>query len=132
MASNKHLKLTIAIPSYNRNLVLKDNIQKLLEQINDQIEIIVIDNFSDTPIEQTLENELQEYPQLKVIRNIANIGLSANIIRCFEVCNTKWVWLLSDDDTVETLAVEKIIEQIENNENTFYKTFLQIILRIKT
>jgi len=61
MASNKYLKLTIAIPSYNRNLVLKDNIQKLLEQINDQIEIVVIDNFSDTPIEQTLENELQEY-----------------------------------------------------------------------
>ena len=123
MASNRIYKLTIAIPSYNRNLVLKENIQKLLFQINDQVEVVIIDNSSDLPIEETLNQELLDYPQLSVIRNISNIGLSANIIRGIEICKTKWVWLLSDDDTPYENAIEKILEQIESNENAYYINF---------
>lgn len=123
MASSSNTKLTISIPSYNRNLVLKKNLEVLLEQYNDEIEILIIDNFSDIPVEDTLELELKKYQNLKVIRNRENIGLSANIIRCFEYSKTKWAWLLSDDDVPVVNAIKIVLDLITKNEDATYINF---------
>lgn len=104
--------LTIAIPTYNRNNILKQNLLGLLMQLTNQIRIVVYDNFSDFPVAQTLCKEIQKYPNLKIIRNKANVGLSGNIIKCIEECDSKWVWLLSDDETPLDNAVTTVLKYI--------------------
>lgn len=114
--------LTIAIPTYNRNEILKKNILLLLPQLTDECKLLIIDNHSDVPVDETLKLVLSEYAHIncKIIRNKVNIGGNANIIRCFEMCETEWLWVLGDDDIVKEDAVKTIISHIHKlNDYTF-------------
>jgi glycosyltransferase involved in cell wall biosynthesis len=104
-------KITIAIPTYNRNEKLSENLCLLLPQLSSQ-KVLIVDNHSDKAVSESLERLIQEYKNIdvKVYRNITNIGISANFLRCFEYCETEWMWLLSDDDQICEDAI-KIIEK---------------------
>jgi glycosyltransferase involved in cell wall biosynthesis len=117
--------LTIAIPTYNRNEKLLINLKKILPQITTQ-KIIIVDNCSDIALEESLGKIIKQYKNIsiKVYRNKTNIGIAANFLRCFEYCETEWMWLLSDDDTVCDNAVE-IIER--DTRNYFDYTFLNYL-----
>ncbi len=115
--------LTITIPTYNRNAILKANLQVLLPQTINLCNIIVIDNHSDVSVEETLREELNEYPNLKVVRNKANVGLSGNLIKCFEICKTEWVWLIGDDDKTLPDAVNTVCEYTAKYPDAHYINF---------
>lgn len=123
MAPTVDVKLTIAIPTYNRNEILKRNIAFLLPQLTDELVIIIYDNCSDFPVAETLKQELDVYPQLKISRNKANIGACGNIIKCIELCETPWVWLLSDDDVPRTNAIQTIFKYIAEYPELNYVNF---------
>ena len=108
--------LTVAIPTYNRNDKLLENLAKLLPQIGGQC-IIIIDNHSDIPVEETIGDLLSANKEvdIKIYRNKTNIGISANFLRCFEYCETEWMWILSDDDA----PYENAIDIIESDLKTY-------------
>lgn len=111
--NNEHgIILTITIPTYNRNDILKQHLNALLPQLTKHISIVVYDNFSDVPVAETLKNEIKNYSNLKVIRNKVNVGACANIIKCIEECDSKWMWLLSDDDTPLENSIKTALEYI--------------------
>jgi glycosyltransferase involved in cell wall biosynthesis len=113
MSNNKEI-LTIAIPTYNRNEILKRNLKLLLPQLTDQTIVNIYDNCSDIPVAETLKEEEENYKNLKIFRNKANIGLSGNIIKCIEECTSKWVWILSDDDATLPTTVSIINDYIKS------------------
>lgn len=99
--------LTIAIPTYNRNEALKNTIELLLPQLEPAVCVKVFDNCSVVAAADTL----QAYGQLNVaiIRNEVNVGMSGNFIKCFEQCESEWLWVLGDDDLPAPNAVETIL-----------------------
>jgi glycosyltransferase involved in cell wall biosynthesis len=115
------IKLSITIPTYNRNEVLKENLEYLLPQLNANCELIILDNCSDIPVSETLSPLLANYENLniRVIRNKLNIGICANILRCFEVCNGEWVWILGDFHPVFSNSVEIITRDLDLKEDFF-------------
>jgi|GEM_PF-1131386 glycosyltransferase involved in cell wall biosynthesis len=119
------MKLTIAIPTFNRNEILKKNIKFLLPQLTDDCTLLVIDNCSPIPVEDTLNGLFSEYPALKykVHRNITNIGGNANILRCIEFCETEWLWILGDDDIPEPDAVKIIMKNVDQNQDITFINF---------
>lgn len=106
--------LTIAVPTFNRNQILLDNLHHLLPQLTRDCKLLILDNCSAVPVAETLGATLREFPALEVDirRNRANIGANANILRCFELCDTEWLWVLSDDDTATPDAIEIIFKHI--------------------
>lgn len=106
--------LTIAIPTYNRNATLLKHLEHLLPQMTSECRLLIIDNASDVPVSQTLAGLLARFPdvQVEIKRNRANIGANANILRCFELCETTWLWTLSDDDVPKPDAVATIFEHL--------------------
>ena len=82
------MKLTIAIPTYNRNEILYKNFEKLLSQITDECRVIIFDNCSDVPVNDTIAElvEVNSHIEISVVRNRYNIGMTANILKCFEIC----------------------------------------------
>lgn len=106
------IKLTIAIPSYNRPAQLAGTVERLLPQLTPEVEIVVLDNHSRDPLAAVLAPLRAVYPdaQLTVVRHSANIGGNANIIRCLEAGSGAWVWTLSDDDKPTADAVARILE----------------------
>jgi abequosyltransferase len=84
----KHL--TIAIPTYNRSEQIKATISLLLPQLTPECFLLIIDNHSDVPVSESLAALLATLPQSQysIVRNRVNIGGNANIVRCFELCDT--------------------------------------------
>lgn len=119
------LTLTVAIPTYNRNDTLHKNLAQLLPQLTSECKLVILDNKSDRPVVETLQNILDEYPalQVEIIRNRQNIGGAANVARCFELCDTEWLWVLSDDDTVKPDAIETVLKEIAIHPDSVYITF---------
>lgn len=101
--------LTIVIPTYNREKQLRNTLKQLSKNRLEDIKIILLDNDSNYNINK-FKNEFKEL-ELTIIKNKYNIGGNANIARCFEIVETEWMWLLSDDDE----PIENIITQIKKD-----------------
>lgn len=109
-------KLSIIIPTYNRSELLQQQVRRILPQLNSDVELILIDNKSDYDVFSLFsETELERF---KIIVNNINIGGAANIAKCFEICETDWLWTLSDDDLIASDAVETVLSHLEEKDNT--------------
>jgi len=119
------MKLTISIPTYNRNAILKENLKYLLPQMTTDCKILILDNHSDTPVKEFLEDLIIEYKhiEINVIRNSNNIGLTANILRCFEMCTDDWLLVLGDDDKVKDGAINQILYDIKRYEDNHFISY---------
>jgi glycosyltransferase involved in cell wall biosynthesis len=108
-------KLTIAIPTYNRIQYLERHIEALLPQLSAECHLLIIDNHSNVDVARSLSATLGQYPGLsyKILRNPVNIGGNANVLRCFELCETDWLWVLGDDDLVGPKAITIALRAIE-------------------
>ena len=119
------MKLTIAIPTYNRNRILKANLAKLLPQVTDQCRVVIFDNCSDVPVEDTIADLLGSYSKIdiSVVRHRYNIGMTANILKCFEECPDPWLWVLGDDDEVTDGAVARVLSDIDRERELHFITY---------
>ena len=119
------MKLTIAIPTYNRNEILKANLAKLLPQVTDECRVIIFDNCSDVPVKDSIQDLVKVYPHIdiSVVRNRYNIGMTANILKCFELCPDPWLWILGDDDEVTDGAVATILSDIDRKRELHFLTY---------
>ena len=122
--NNKNI-LTIAIPTYNRNKILEENLELLLPQLNDNCNLLIIDNKSEKSVEYDLKELLNKYSdkRVKIITNKYNLGLTCNIIKCFEHCNGDWLWILGDDDKVKDDALKKILDDIQDNKDKVFISY---------
>ena len=108
--------LTIAIPTYNRNEILRKNLELLLETINESCHILIIDNASDIPVLDTLSPIINNSPfrkSIDIVRNEVNIGGNANFLRCIEYSTGDYIWILGDDDIPDGNAIKNIISEIK-------------------
>lgn len=83
------------------------------------IGITVLDNGSQQDYVENFTNDLDfrealESGLLEVSRNQYNIGMSANILRSFEVAKSDWLWIVSDDDDIRPCAVDAVISSIKD------------------
>lgn len=118
--------LTIAIPTYGRNETLAKTIAGLLPQLGGDCRLLILDNCSPVPVVETLAPVLAQWPQVRyqIIRHRVNLGGTANILRCFELCETEWIWTLGDDDVVCADALATIRRTISEHSGANYVSFL--------
>jgi glycosyltransferase involved in cell wall biosynthesis len=106
--------LTIAIPTFNRGAILFENLKHLLPQVDNNVSILILDNCSDINMEDYLKQKIKIHQsKIKIIRNPVNIGGDANILRCIELCESDYIWILGDDDFPLPDALKKIRKFLE-------------------
>lgn len=118
-------KLSIVIPSYNRNATVMANLSTLIAQLNPEVELLILDNCSKVPLGETLA-PLIAAPGgncIKIIRHATNIGAAANILRSFEVASGPWLWILGDDDLLTTDAVSLALKAIKEHHDASFINF---------
>lgn len=105
--------LSVTIPTYNRNHVLYETVSELLRYSPNEVEIVILDNGSDIPVADTLSSLLSDYPgrSIAIHRNIRNLGVSANLLRCYEKATGEWIWLLGDDDQLHPDSVHRVLAE---------------------
>jgi glycosyltransferase involved in cell wall biosynthesis len=113
---NNRPRLTVAIPTFDRNDRLLQTLTDLLPQMMASCDLLVIDNASAVAVSETLASLLAEYPgvRVRILRNDVNIGGNANICRCIELAEGSYLWILSDDDRVLANAVSTIFAMLDD------------------
>jgi len=99
--------LTIAIPTYNRAAKLQAQLERLLPQLTAETRCCVYDNASTDATQMVVEKF--QSPYLTCTSAPCNGGGGRNFLRCFEECQTEWLWILSDDDVVSPTAVADLL-----------------------
>ena len=117
--------LTIAITTYNRNEMLLRTVRSVLNQAPADVKVLILDNHSDHPVAETLAELTRSYPEtpFTVHRHSSNIGAGANMLRSFELCDTDWLWLLTDKAFVKPGCVAHLLETIRENSDCLFINF---------
>ncbi len=112
--------ITIAIPTFNRSSFLNKQLSWLAQAIRGfepECEVLVSDNCSNDDTlkvvhswQKQLENTTFYYN-----RNSQNIGLMRNFARCLETAKTKYVWVVADDDIIQTRTLGFVIENLKKH-----------------
>lgn len=113
--------LTIGIPTYNREKYIVEQVRRLLPQLTDKVKLVVVDNCSSYDIYSSFSEE--EKSQFDIKRNRCNIGGDANIANIIYNSDTKWVWVLGDDDYVMDNAVQTVLHYLEKYPEELYINF---------
>ncbi len=114
--------LSICIPTYNRDKILKLALEKLLPQINkykDLIEIIISDNASTDNTQLIIEEFTKKFCDLNFVlfKHKENTGYFGNFKKCRELSKGKYFWLLSDDDHLNNSVLDLVMEILLHNDD---------------
>ncbi len=106
--------LTIGIPVYNE----EERIEKAIRCAADQCErLIVADNASTDDTGAVCKRLLQQFPNMKYIRNPENVGAINNWFRILENTETPYIMFLGSHDHIENNYVGKVLAALENDES---------------
>jgi glycosyltransferase involved in cell wall biosynthesis len=112
--SNARPLLTIAIPTYNRALLIEHLLAVLLEQMRGEkrVELLVSDNASTDGTCEVIETYQNRGLAIRYICNETNLGADRNILQCFEEANGQYVWIFSDDDLILPGSLQRILSAL--------------------
>lgn len=116
------MKLSILIPTYNRAVDLKKNLEILSSYIyRDRLEesvcIIVSDNASTDDTHSIVSSITPTGICIEYYRQENNLGYCKNVLSVISKATTDWVMLLGDDDYLEPWYIAGCIKQIEEHAN---------------
>lgn len=108
-------KISIIIPTYNSEKVIKDTVISVLNQTYNNFELIIID---DNSIDSTYEI-IKKFndKRIKIFKNDHNLGFIGNWNKALSQVNNDYFKILPDDDILEKTILEeqvKIFEKFPN------------------
>jgi Glycosyl transferase family 2 len=122
MTSARTPKLSICIPTYNRESFLRDTLLQLVRcmehagpQSVREVEIVVLDNASSDGTTQLVAQFAHELPNIRHRRHDSNIGVEKNIVLALQEGRGDWVWPLGDDDLLSDDALTRILHEIDDS-----------------
>ena len=111
--------LTITIPTFNRCGCLEQLLESIAKQLahgNTEVDVIVVDNNSSDLTRSCCEKWAQKIERFTYIRNAENIGMSRNIIKCFEITRSRYSWTIGDDDILRLDTIQQILAILKNQQ----------------
>ena len=104
--------VTIAIPTFNRALWLRDCVRLALTQSYRRFEVLVSDNASSDETALVLDQFSDE--RLRVVRQPKNIGATANWNACLAEAKGEYIVFLPDDDRIAPWMLERCVALIKS------------------
>lgn len=109
--------VSILIPVYNRENLIKETIQSALNQTYKNVEIILVDNKSTDNTWSILERLASQDQRIKIFQNEKNIGPVRNWKRCIDEATGKYGKILWSDDLIAPEFLERTVPFLENDED---------------
>ena len=105
-------KITVIVPLYNNQKMIKPVVRSIQNQKMEEIEIIIVNDFSNDNSLQIIEEVKHEDLRIKIINNKKNMGLLYS--RCIAVCEAKGKYIINlehddlffDEDLFDALYEE--------------------------
>lgn len=108
------LKVTIAIPTYNRSQMIGESILSALNQDTEiNYEVLILDNASTDNTEEVVKKFTDQ--KLRYIRNEANIGMMGNWNKAVKESQGDYLMILGDDDWLLPNFINETVAVLDNN-----------------
>jgi abequosyltransferase len=123
--------LSICIPTFNREVFLKDCLESLKRSWTPGIEIVVSDNASTDGTLAMLETFAQQLP-IRWQQQSTNLGFDRNCAAVVSMARGRYCWLLGSDDCIAEGALTKIIVELrQHNTEIFHFGYVQADLALR-
>ena len=115
--ADKHAIGTICFPSYNRGKILLKSIKELLPTLSSQWPVLVVDNASNKDRKEYKEIEIlaESYSCLYYFRHKKNGLFEGNLLSLFDLVQTQFFLVVSDEDFPSIEALDQMVPFLENN-----------------
>lgn len=107
------MKLSIAIPTYNRRAFLEKTLTSFLSQMEEGVEIVVSDNHSEDGTKRFLEELSLKNPCVRPFFQDQNEGIDANILNVLKNSRGDYVLFFGDDDLFPDESLKKVLQEID-------------------
>jgi glycosyltransferase involved in cell wall biosynthesis len=107
--------LSICIPTYNRADYLKQCLDNIVCQFDDEqlkasIEVVVSDDTSKDNTQDLVKEYQSHFDNVKYFKNEKNVGMTENIINSVLKSNGKYCWIIGDDDFIQNGSLKFIVD----------------------
>ena len=124
-----HKKVSILIPTYNREKIISETIDSALSQTYSNIEVIIVDNASTDDTWNVIQAYAKKDNRIKAFRNESNIGPVRNWLRCVDEASGEYGKILWSDDLIAPTFLEKTVPFLnDRNDVGFVFTGAQIFV----
>ena len=107
------VKVSVAIPTYNRKEKLRRLLNSLKESTFKDFEVIVVDDASTDGTEVMIKNE---FPYVKYIKHEKPTLVAKSRNDAIEASEGDYIFFVDDDNVVERDTIEKLLNYIEKHE----------------
>jgi teichuronic acid biosynthesis glycosyltransferase TuaG len=108
------MKVSVIIPVYNGKNYIKQSINSALNQTFKDVEVIVIDDFSNDGTYEYVLNEFGNVGKVKIFRNEKNMERSYSRNLGFNVSSGEYIFFLDYDDEWKANYIEETLENFNN------------------
>lgn len=109
--------VSVIIPNYNHFKFLNERIRSVLDQSFNQIEIIILDDFSSDNSKDVIEELKGESKIARVVFNKKNSGSPfKQWVKGIELAKGDLIWIAESDDVADYKFLEKIVPYFDDPE----------------
>jgi glycosyltransferase involved in cell wall biosynthesis len=106
-------KVTVAIPTYNRDDYLRQAIASVLAETDIDLELLIVDTASPANVKEIVGSFNDA--RVNYFYHPMNLGMVGAANKCIELCQTEFLMVLSDDDRLLKDGLKKLYNKIVNN-----------------
>jgi glycosyltransferase involved in cell wall biosynthesis len=108
--------ISVVIPTYDRNNLVIRAINSVLEQSHTPDEILIIDDCSPTPVEETIKNSNTDHNRITVCRHNENKGGNAARKTGMKLATGDFLAFLDDDDEWEQSKLQQQLQTVKKTD----------------
>lgn len=117
-------KISIAIPTYKRPIILSENLLKMLPYIKKyHIPVYISDDSPDSETEKIVSCIKKYYANIYYRKNYPSLGHDLNCLSTLKWPDTRYVWYLGDSMLINEFGIEKVLEAIDQNPAFIFVNF---------
>lgn len=121
--------VTIMIPVYNRESLIKETLLSALNQDFEDYEVVVVDNKSTDNTYEILKDYTQKYTNLRIFQNSRNLGPVLNWKVGIENSRGRYLKILWSDDQIDSNFLKETVPILEKDEEIGF-VYTSTILRL--
>lgn len=118
--ASKQPKLSICIPTYNREKFLGELLESILAQANpSEVEIVVSDNASTDNTSQVIAKFQTRYSKITYAVAPQNMGPDRNYLTSVALARGEYCWLMGSDDVLPPGAIETMLRHLSSGDDIY-------------
>jgi O-antigen biosynthesis alpha-1,3-abequosyltransferase len=109
------IPVSFCIPTRNRANFIADCLDRIIPQLSEFDEIIVLDGASTDDTEKILARYVADDCRIRYFRNADFHGIDRDLVQAVYLARNPWCWLMSDDDWITSGAVDVVRRYIASS-----------------